>query len=364
MQLRKLSLIACALIVTTQVQAQDYVNFEVLQYNENDSRVSVTAPSIEINKDFGTDYTLNVDFVIDDVSGASPTYYDAASGASAYSVGTSTDIKYGNIEFTEQRTAVSANFTTRFANRDELVVGGSRSQEHDFYSSEASASYLHYLDDSHNQSIGFGGSFAMNEVLDRPDTLSGASHKETNDGFNLQLAFSQVIDETSVLSIGGFYGSESGFLSSPYHNIVRNGVVRDEVKPDSRVNYGLKLAYQKALSDSFFAQANYKYYTDDWDIDSHTLDTKFYYEATSSLTLGFGLRYYTQSEANFYGDSFTNEEFASSDERVEAFDAITYKLDVEYKFTEDLSYNLGANFYDQSTGLQATFFTTGIKYAF
>ena len=364
MQLRKLSLMACSLIMSMQSQAQDYVNFEVLQYNENDSRVSVTAPSIEINKDFGTDYTLNIDFVLDDVSGASPTYYDAASGASAYSVGTGADIKYGNLSFEEQRTAISANLTTRFANRDELVIGGSRSQEHDFYSNEASASYLHYLDDSHNQSIGFGGSFQMNEVLDRPDTLSGASQKETNDGFSLQLAFSQVIDEGSVVSLGGFYGSESGFLSSPYHNIVRDGNVTSEAKPDSRVNYGAKLAYQKAFSDSFFGQLNYKYYTDDWDIDSHTIDTKFYFEATDSFTVGFGLRYYTQSEANFYGDSFTNEEFASSDERIMAFDALTYKLDFEYKFTEDLSYNLGANFYDQSTGLQATFFTTGIKYAF
>jgi hypothetical protein len=89
MQLGKLSLAASMVLVAMNASAQDYINVEFMQYDESDSRVSVSAPSLEINKDFGADYTLNVDVVLDSVSGASPTYYDAdaSSGASAYNRG-------------------------------------------------------------------------------------------------------------------------------------------------------------------------------------------------------------------------------------------------------------------------------------
>jgi hypothetical protein len=374
MQLGKLSLAASMVLVTMNAVAEDYVNIEFMQYNENDSRVSVSAPSLEINKDFGADYTLNVDVVLDSVSGASPTYYDAdaSSGASAYNRGTSSNIKYDNVTFEENRVAGSANLTTRFENRDELNVGVSYSTESDFYSYEGSASYLHYLDSSHNQSLSFGGSYQSNEILIKNCTLnsscdasSGASQKMTNDVYNLQLAFSQVIDETSVANVGVFYTNESGYLSSPYHNIVRNtNYVEAEKKPEERAGYGLKLSYQKALSDTLYGQLSYKYYTDDWDVNSHTVDSHLYYEIGDSLRLGAGLRYYNQSEADFYGEAFTTETFASSDYRVSSFDAFTYKASLDYEITKDLSYNLGANYYDQSTGLSATFFTTGIKYKF
>lgn len=375
MQLNKLSLAASVVLVALNAYAEDYVNIELLQYNESDSRVSVSAPSLEINKDFGADYTLNVDVVFDTVSGASPSYFDAdaSSGASAYNRGKSSNIKYDNIEFEENRFAGSATLATRFENRDELSVGISYSSESDFYSYEGSASYLHYLGSSHNQSLSFGGSYQSNEVLikncmDNPncvDASSGASQKMTNDVYNLQLGFSQVIDESSVANIGVFYTNESGYLSSPYHNIVRDtNFVEAEKKPEDKTGYGLKLSYQKALSDTLYGQLSYKYYSDDWDISSHTIDSYLYYEIGDSLRLGAGLRYYNQSEANFYGENFTTQEFASSDFRVSSFDAFTYKASLDYAITKDLSYNLGANFYDQSTGLSATFFTTGIKYKF
>lgn len=371
MQLNKLSLIASLAIVSMNASAQDYVNVQILHYSESDSRVSVIAPAIEVNKDFGTDYTLNVDIVADSVSGASPTYYDATSGASSYSRGTSSNIKKGNVTFEEQRKAGNANLTTRFKNRDELQTGISYSTEHDFYSAELSASYLHYLDDSHNRSVSIGGSYQNNQILvqcedhSECDASSGASAKMTNSVYNMQLGFSQVIDTSSVASIGAFYSNESGFLSSPYHNVVRNtNEVTNELKPDAKAGYGITLGYQKAFGDRFSSQLSYKFYTDDWDITSHTFDSLLYYEVGSDILLSGGIRYYTQTEANFYGESFADEKFASSDERMSAFDALTYKMGVDYKINDKLNYNLGANFYEQSTGLKALYFTTGLKYKF
>ena len=105
------------------------------------------------------------------------------------------------------------------------------------------------------------------------------------------------------------------------------------------------------------------------DISSHTLEGDVYTNITEQLTLGLGLRYYTQTEAEIYNeniDYFTNETYASSDERLSEFDAFTYKASVNYKQNDMLSYNLGAQFYQQNTitDMSATIFTIGLKYKF
>lgn len=393
MQLGKLSIATCIALASINANAEDYVNVQVLHYNENNNRVSVVAPSLEINKEFGTDYTFNLDFVNDTVSGASPTYYDSISGASAYNRGIQTDtakIKKGNIEFHEQRNAISINLITRMENRDELQTGINVSDEKDFRSTEVSGSYLHYLDTSKNKSLSFSGSYQNNQILiylkpsdsnissdddhddhedsssgASSDASSGASQKMKNSTYNFQSGFSQVIDKTSVFSIGIFYTKESGYLSSPYHNIVRNLTsIEAENKPNSKTGYGLKIGYQKAISDTVSSQLNYKYYSDDWNVKSNTLNGLFYYDITNKLTIGAGIRYYKQTKANFYAESFTNEKFASSDERIMAFNALTYKANIDYKINEKLSYNFDINLYKQNTGLGATSLSTGIKYKF
>ncbi len=371
MQLRKLSLFVSIFIINSYAQSEDYVNVQLLHYSESDSRVTVLAPSVEVNKELGTDYTLNGSVVFDSVTGASPTYYDASSGASAYSRDTNvslSNIKKGNIKFEEQRKAGALNLTTRLANRDEIKTGINFSGEHDFYSAEISGSFLHYMDGSKNSSVSVGGSYQSNQILVKTDATSGASEKKTNNVTNLQVGLSQVVNQTSVINGGIFYGKESGYLSSPYHNIVRliNNTYRIEAekKPESKTNYGFKLGYIKSLNEQISAQINYKYYSDDWDIQSHTIDTLAYYDLSSKTTLGGGIRYYTQTKANFYDERFTTEQYGSSDERFKAFDATTYKANIDYKISDTISYNFEVNLYKQSTGLQATYFMTGLKYKF
>ncbi len=388
MQLR-LSLLAASLIISANAQAEDYVSVQYMQYDESDNRTSISAPSITINKDFGTDYTLNVSAVADAVSGASPTAIDTASGASGpYKRGIGLDpnnISFENVDYEENRVAGSILLTTRFENRDELTLGISYSSESDFYSYEGSAEYMHWLGDDKNQAISFGLAYQANEILIRecienyscePDANSGASQKETADLINTQVSFLQNINASSYLKSSLFYITESGYLNSPYHNVVRINAgdpalvdVVAEQRPDAREAYGVAFDYANALSDNWSLHANYRFYMDDWGIDSHTLDTNLYYELGDDWIFKLGLRAYTQSEADFYADfqntgSFTNEEHASSDERLSSFEAFTYKTGIDYKVSDDLSVNLGANLYDQSTGLSATYFTAGFTYSF
>ena len=375
MQLVKFKLSTVAILAITSsslLQAENYVSVEYLHYNENDNRVSVQAPSISASVDFGTDYNLKADFVSDAVSGATPTFQpDSGSGASVRN--NNGDYSYANQDFSEVRNAWSLLLTTRFENRDELYTGVSYSAESDFYSKTASAEYLHYTDSSHNRAFSAGVGFTSNEILNYGyDTGSGASQKETSQSLNVELGVTQVLNKNSSLKASLFTINDTGYLTNPHANVVRDYTLATqrlvtESRPDKRVAYGSDIKYVNKVTDRLSYHGGYRFYSDDWKISSHTVSSDLYYRLNKAFTFGGGLRYYKQSEASFYNGTknfFTNEQYASSDERLSAFNALTYKTNVEFTQNKKLSYNLGAEFYKQSTGLSATIFTTGVKYKY
>jgi hypothetical protein len=76
--------------------------------------------------------------------------------------------------------------------------------------------------------------------------------------------------------------------------------------------------------------ASYRYMTDDWEIDSHTVDLRLRWPLGESSYIEPHLRFYTQSEADFYTISLVDgvelPRFASADYRLGNFDAITAGL--------------------------------------
>ena len=381
MQLR-LSTISCFLLASSSLMAEDYVSVEYMGYDKESGRTTISTPSIEINKDFGADYTANLSVMHDSVSGATPIYHDSSSGASAkIPEGTiyKNDIEYSDVDYEDERTAVTLSLTKRFESRDELTIGGNYSKEHDYESKEMSVEYLHYLDSSKNQSISIGTSYQKNDVsvycslnTDECDSSSGASEKvKTLDVFSAEIGFTQVIDKTSQLKSSLFYINEDGYLSNPYMRVVRdynrNPKLTQEEKPDSRKAYGALVQYSKALSDRLTTVSSYRFYSDDWEINSHTLNGELYYEFNDKLTTGVGLRYYTQSEAKFYNasaDYFTDQTYASSDRRMSSFDSLNYKLSGDYKISSDISVNASLNYYDQPDYFSAFYYNLGVKYKF
>jgi len=381
MQLTKLSLITASVLLASTAQAEDYVRVQYMQYNESDNRVDVIAPAIEINKEFGSDYTLNIKMVHDSVSGASATYSDTTSGASVYNrgvVANPNNINKANVDIGDDRNFGSIGLTKRFENRDELTLAYSKSYESDYDSNTFALSYLKWADASKNRSFDASVIYQDNTILikrcdlfnyacSNSDALSGASSEQESSLIHFQLGMTQIIDESSVAKASIFYAKEEGYLSNQYHNIVRNGnTVEAERKPDERTSYGFGLKYFKNFG-KFTTKLGYNYYHDDWEIDAHTFTFDNYYEISSSLTLGFGLRYYTQSEAEFYSANpnfFTTQTLASMDEKMSDFDAMTYKLSLTYTQNETLSYDASINYYDQSTDIDATYFSVGVKYKF
>lgn len=379
MQLKKsltLSSVTAAILASSALlHAENYVSVEYLQYDESDDRVSVSAPMLEVSYDFNADYNLKANVMFDGVSGATPSFLTNDNG----------DLFKGLQEFEDTRTAASLMLTSRFEDRDELYTGIDFSREEDYQSFTASVEYMHYMDETHNTAINIGGSVSYNEILvydgetgasalSDYDGDSGASRTEDSLGYNLQLGVTQVLTKDSSMKLSAFLLSDDGYLTNQHGRIVRDYDTSDarldvENRPDTRQAYGFVAQYNKLLTADTSFIGSYRLYSDDWDISSHTLEGDVYTNITQDLTVGVGLRYYTQSQADFYNeniDYFTNETYASSDERLSDFDAFTYKASVNYKQNDRLSYNIGAQFYQQNTitDMSATIFTIGLKYNF
>ena len=115
-----------------------------------------------------------------------------------------------------------------------------------------------------------------------------------------------------------------------------DGLYRFESRPIERIRHGVFGRVKYWLGGDVL-DLSYRYATDDWDIDSHTLDSRYRIALGDTRYIEPHLRYYTQTEANFYRFSLVDgeplPEFAASDFRLGNFDAVT--AGVEYGAQRD-----------------------------
>ena len=79
----------------------------------------------------------------------------------------------------------------------------------------------------------------------------------------------------------------------------------------------------------------YRYYTDDWDVDSHTLDVAYRFNFASTKYLEPKIRLYHQTQADFYQNEFFADvpgtpnvenlfpQYISADYRLDEFNSIS-----------------------------------------
>lgn len=396
MQLIRLSAATSLLLIN--MHADDYMSIQYLYYNEVDGRITVSSPSIEINKEFGSNTSFNLTGTYDAISGASPTYYDASSGASSkaghkssttsrrkpidYDLGRGPvdpdNISYGNLQVRERRNAAGAILSHRFGSQDEIRAGVNWSLEYDLYLYAGSVEYRHYLDPAKNRSLALGMAFEYHANLvpcgpysSGCDASSGSSKQIDSQHYNSQIAYSQLLTPQSYATATLFYLPERGYLTNSYKNIVRHyntqPIITNENRPSSRNAGGLSLEYVTGVTPEVTLHTGYRYYIDDWHMQSHTPYIKMYDQITPDVRLELGYRYYRQSAAYFYNaevDAFTDETYASSDERLSTFNAFDASIGLKWHMASHTSLNFSYSHYDQSTGLIAHTLISGITVKF
>lgn len=409
MQLNKqLAIIALSVGVTPLLQAAntDSAGLKYTYYKENNDRMSIKYGSADIKKDFGADYSLNLNLKYDSITGGTP-IWDSISGASSGITSDTTtgasqcvdrnglykckdtrnsgvvgdgqkdmsDFIYRNVQIKDTRKAVNFSLTKRTEKRDEITFGTSYSKEGDFKSLEGSLSYLYNLDSSRNKSIIAGISYQANE----------AKHSDDWKSFyvvNAELGYTHVLSKNTLASVSLFGIKQSGTLSNPYQRVIRYFDVSledspvfkyyraKEKRPTHRNALGVSTKIASKILPKLTLHGGYRLYKDDWGILSHTISTSAYINITKHITLSPLLRYYTQKDAVFYKKhnasnfTFSQNSYASNDERLGSYHTMTYGLGIIGKITKDLNVNLYYTHQTQSTDLKINYVSLGVNYSF
>jgi hypothetical protein len=147
-----------------------------------------------------------------------------------------------------------------------------------------------------------------------------------------------------LLRVNYSYSNSSGYLTDPYKilsvvdpvtgdTVARmpaadgpTGLYRYESRPDSRRKQSLFAEMRRDFSGRVLG-LSYRFATDDWSIDSHTLEARLRWPLGESSYIEPHVRYYTQSAAEFYRHSLVEgeplPEFASADTRLADLEGVT-----------------------------------------
>ena len=207
---------------------------------------------------------------------------------------------------------------------------------------------------------------------------------DTKNVYTLTASLTQLLNPQAYLTFNAEYTLQKGFLASPYRYINTQSYAAFDKYPEQRQSFPVSLTYVQQIADDFSTNVSYRLFTDTWDMMSHTIDTKGYYDVTESITLGARLRYYYQSGVGFIKplndySSIDDPDYVVSDYKYSQFSSTSAGLSFFYRpgFIEDenIVIKLSGNYYITSDNdyieswygeknIKATYFTTTFTYEF
>ena len=218
--------------------------------------------------------------------------------------------------------------------------------------------------------------------------------------YSVSLGFSQVLNKKLQFSVFLDVLQQEGLLYSPYHRIyfadkanyyigqaqyipnyeseANIGIYKlaDDIErlPNSRfkVPVGARLNYY--LNERIIFRTYYRFYADNWDIQSHTANIEIPIKITDKFTVFPMYRYYAQTASKYYGAYETHlstQQFYTSDADLATFNSNQYGFGVNYTdiFTAAKVWKFGLknidfrfNHYKRSDRLTASIATLGFKF--
>ncbi|TKS55561.1 DUF3570 domain-containing protein [Mesohalobacter halotolerans] len=168
---------------------------------------------------------------------------------------------------------------------------------------------------------------------------------DTNrNSYNLGINFSQILSKTIQTSFISDVVLQDGLLSTPHQRVmfadIEDTVVEDftlgndvEKLPDSRLKIALANRTNFYLTENFILRSYYRFYTDDWGINSHTFELELPIKLGMNYTLYPSYRYYTQTEADYFNgfnQALSTDEYYTSDFDLADYDAHQYGIGFKY----------------------------------
>jgi hypothetical protein len=314
------------------------VAVKYLQYQDSQpglKRIKVTAPSVYVLAPISPQWSVEGSLVSDSVSGATPRYHSAISGATP--------------RMNDERKAGDVK-VTRYAARSTYAVGVSKSKEHD-YDSTALSFDASFSSEDNNRTWNLGVGYSSDKISSTVDTAL----REKKHTTEFMVGMTQALTANDLLQVNVTLNSGKGYYSDPYKT--------PDVRPNQRTQSILLTRWNHHFSDmGSTLRTSYRLYHDTFGINAHTLGAEWVQPVGSRFKLTPSLRLYSQSAAKFYFDPvydpdvgapyppgyFTNPpEFASPDQRLSAFGAVTVGLKAAVQVTPDWAADVKFERYEQ-----------------
>ena len=342
------------------------VSLKWLSYQDRQpglQRIKVSSPSLLVRAPLAGPWVLEGALSSDSVSGASPRYHSAISGASRMS----DERRAGDIKL------------THLGERSDFSLGLASSDENDFHSRAASMEGRWHSDDRNRS---WNAAVAL--TLDRIGSSDDDTLKERRRTLEVTGGITQALSRADLVQLSLTHARGHGYYSDPYKRL--------DVRPGARHQSIVLVRWNHHFEGpDITLRSSWRGYRDSFGVRSHTLSVEPVLTLGERFSLTPGLRLYTQTAARFYYDpvySFAGApyppgyleappRFLSPDARLSAFGAVSVSLKLAVRLNTRWSADLKLERYEQRSAwrmggpgspglapLSANFLTWGLSGAF
>ncbi len=281
---------------------------------------------------------IGVDYLYEQMSGASPWYVKADPGT-----GDRLQVMSGaTIEDERHDLLIDTDFYLD-RGKDTFSVGFSK--EKDYASVNLGIAAERHLNDK-NTTVSIAGGFSY-DWIDPTDPGFSVARPASGEKWSIDLfgGISQILSRSSTVQFTINYKHSDGYLSDPYKAITDltfTNIFSDR-RPDTKEQASFLLRYRhhfESVSGSLHTDA--RVYTDDWGVSSYTAELAWYQNFFEWLTIAPTVRWYSQGKADFYDTvlpAATPPKFRSSDFRLSPYGALSGRIRVDVELLDILNYN-------------------------
>jgi Protein of unknown function (DUF3570) len=375
-----------------EIQSPWVVDSGLLYYKEKD-RISATKPVVGLSRDYGDERLLNLKFVFDSLTGASPngaapasvpqTFTSASGGRNSGDDDDDDDDgggptvtrqnKLPTVGFKDTRVAFAADWSQPLTTTIKGTVGANFSHEYDYTSAGGNGGLSHDFNEKRT-TLSIAASYQsdrINPIGGTPNPLADAE-STSRQGSKKKTVSEVVFGLTQILNPYAFYqlsfskADSNGYMTDPYklltlldanNQLIAKPNTSDtytylyESRPNQRARNAIYNRIKYQVHPRVILDLSQRYTSDDWGIKTNTIDSR--------VRLDFGerkfyvephYRLYKQSKADFYAPYLVQghiNQYASADSRLGAFAAKTVGVKVGWNMTHDQEISLTAEQYKQ-----------------
>jgi hypothetical protein len=299
---------------------------DVMWHNYNGGDITVQGPSVLVQKRVGESFAFSAGYYEDMISSAS------------------IDVKLSASPYHENRKQQNVG-VEYLHGKTTYAMGYIHSKEPDYI---ANTTFYSISQDMFGDltTVTLGYRRAWDQIyrdIKQPDgeIINDPTFHERADHRGYTLSVSQILTRNLIADFNYELLTDQGYLANPYRKIRylspgqgQGFTLADQVYPNTRTSNAASIQLKYYLSWRAALSGQYRFFRDTWGIVAHTIEGN-YTQAWRHWVFDGTLRWYTQTNADFYSDLFpyaNYQNFMARDRELASFTDWTIGAGASYQF--------------------------------